>query len=494
MSVHFKYKAQANYEYAPGYVSMGNDGDKGATGKSGNNLYFSNFNLDNSYDIDMALQKIENNYILSDQVKVELKDRSYKVGDIIMSSNGSIYRIKESSAMSLYKNYKFDIEKIGKLRKESYNDISEVKIFDFTGCEFYDQYLNLIRKFNPVTKTPVPNHREHFPINKNANLPSSDTDITEMTGQYISIPGYPSCPPVENDMHQDPRQKYAFNLYGAWIKIIGISSTNITENTEYSLRIDLKNIKYLQGITAPETNPDYIGAPGCAKYRDSLTKKETDASYKTFVPMEFSNISVYTKENYDTNVVLGDMLKEFKINTVSLPKPKIPTRYLSDYSMDLMHPSGNNLKYTLDSSRGYWYMSGKGSRWSWDDDETYKNYPYDYYDSEDILVRIGLRLGKGSYTDINDDIKEETCNEKYNYEDIAAQGLARLLCDVTEERWGSGNRFYSDLAKYGLDRFPKYAIGGALTTSTVFGYKSPQRDGAWDQGWIQTYLDQDSMV
>ena len=63
MATVFKYKTPVNRNYAPGFVKPGLDGYVGNKGRSGNAVYFVDFDLDNSYDIEMALQKIENNFI-----------------------------------------------------------------------------------------------------------------------------------------------------------------------------------------------------------------------------------------------------------------------------------------------------------------------------------------------------------------------------------------------------------------------------------------------
>ncbi len=58
MSVVFKYKHPCSYEYAPGYVNIGVNGEQGKQGSHGNAMFFTDYELNNSYDIELALQKI----------------------------------------------------------------------------------------------------------------------------------------------------------------------------------------------------------------------------------------------------------------------------------------------------------------------------------------------------------------------------------------------------------------------------------------------------
>ena len=75
MATVFKYKTPVNRNYAPGFVKPGLDGSVGNKGRSGNAVYFVDFDLDNSYDIEMALQKIEHNFILSNDSTKKLEGR-----------------------------------------------------------------------------------------------------------------------------------------------------------------------------------------------------------------------------------------------------------------------------------------------------------------------------------------------------------------------------------------------------------------------------------
>ena len=128
MPIVFKYKNPINVSYAPGRTNIGEDGELGSMGKAGNALYFTNLELDNSYNIELTLQKIENNIILSSSnIGNITKIREYKINDLILSNSGKCYKIIQSTSESLFKNYKYDIEYIGQFKtKSSVNAIRAV--------------------------------------------------------------------------------------------------------------------------------------------------------------------------------------------------------------------------------------------------------------------------------------------------------------------------------------------------------------------------------
>ena len=120
MPIIFKYKNPINVSYAPGRTNIGEDGELGSIGKAGNALYFTNLELDNSYNIELTLQKIENNIILSSSnFGNTTKIREYKINDLILSSSGKCYKIIQSTSESLFKNYKYDIEYVGQFKTKS---------------------------------------------------------------------------------------------------------------------------------------------------------------------------------------------------------------------------------------------------------------------------------------------------------------------------------------------------------------------------------------
>ena len=345
MSVVFKYKHPCSYEYAPGYVNIGIDGEQGKQGSSGNAMYFTDFELDNSYDIELALQKIENNYILSNDSVIQLKGRKYKVNDIILSNSGNCYKLVKSSTKSLFKNYKFDIKFLGKIHKSSFNRSSNVVAYDFTDSKIYDMDGKLIREFPSHTYSPVPTNRV------NDNFYTKFFDISKDN---------------ENNMN-----KY-FSLYGAWIKFVVFSDPGDTsyydkENSrlngvKYSLEIQMKNRKTLQGVSGPidsdnsslNENNDPVGV-------------SKDAVFESNIPIEFTNICTCSNEvnpnEYDgtesevdanTQTILSELISQ------DINKPLHLPSYISDYSMDMLHPSGNNIKCTLNHDKSMWFKSGKG--------------------------------------------------------------------------------------------------------------------------------------
>lgn len=133
MSIVFKYKHSLERAYAPGIADSGENGEKGNKGIAGPCIYYVGYDLDNSYSINLALQKIENNLVLSDESSVTLPEgRTYKNNDLIISVSGQCYRLRTSSQRQM----KFEIENIGQIIKNDINDpnpITNVYLVIFNG-------------------------------------------------------------------------------------------------------------------------------------------------------------------------------------------------------------------------------------------------------------------------------------------------------------------------------------------------------------------------
>ena len=154
MATVFKYKTPVSRNYAPGFVKCGLDGSVGNKGRSGNAVYFVDFDLDNSYDIEMALQKIEHNFILANDSIKKLEGREYGVNDLLLSNSGKCYRIIESSQDSVFNNFKYDIEFLGAIKNNTDNNIKHVRIYDVTGLRFYNSRTGkLIKSYDPKQKS-----------------------------------------------------------------------------------------------------------------------------------------------------------------------------------------------------------------------------------------------------------------------------------------------------------------------------------------------------
>lgn len=445
MGYTFRYKEARNFTYAPGFVGTGADGNAGKQGDNGTSLYFSEFDLNNSYDIELALQKIENNYVLSRTGETFLTNRVYKANDILLSENGNFYRIVESSNTSLFKNFKFDIEYMGKIAGNTITNVYQMYMFDITGTHFItnddlpENQFRELRYFNPITRSCVPTNR------------------SEKSATRIESSGDDGFAVLDKITNED------FNLYGSWIKLLGLTLEDYTSlytrktttneygetNTEaglvgekYSFRIDLKNTKYLDGKSLP--NSDYSEKTG------GMNTKDGPVKYDMYVPLEFNDIA--TVQSAKPGWLFSDArMKLFrdiypdedyvvsKTKTSDCAKPI----YLSDYSMDMVHPSGNNIKCTMNNDQTFWYKSGVNAAYA-------KNMHIG-----GIHIPNNLKLGPESYIFYNED----------DPDDVLKRNIT--ICRNTINRFTSGNVFECtddqgddsvDLALT-INKYPTYAVG-----------------------------------
>lgn len=428
----FKYKHPCSYEYAPGYVNIGVDGEPGKRGVYGNAVYFTDFELDNSYNIELALQRIENNYVLSSLHIVQLKNRAYMVNDIILSNGGNCYRLIKSSSKSLFKNYRFDIEFLGKLHKSSFNNAVAVTAYDFTDSEILDADTGeLLRTFPAQTFSAVPTNR---------------VEADFMTTGFYNMS-------FSSDNGRGTTAKY-FALYGIWLKfmVLGDKSDNVyydsTTNTlggvKYTLTIRLKNEKTLQGECGPGDDSGYniYGDPV------GINDGTSQAVLQTYIPMEFANLCVcdsavavdsYPATGIETEIDSNtkQLLSEIIWHDDNCPR-KVPS-YISDYSMDMLHPSGNNIKCTIDETRSMWRNSGKN-----------------HWGTKNYTERFGYR----SYVRDGDLIKEakylESANPEYDYSSEISTTIYDDTRDILRNSADPNTNFDNIVT---VDNFSEYTAG-----------------------------------
>ncbi len=127
MAIVFKYRNKSNLSYAPGFSTPGEDGNEGKQGTSGNTVYFVDYDLDNSYSVQLALQRIENNQILTSVANKSIASRPYKENDLLISKSGKVYKIVLAPVTSA-QNYKYDIQYLGSIRDKAIPSISKVLI------------------------------------------------------------------------------------------------------------------------------------------------------------------------------------------------------------------------------------------------------------------------------------------------------------------------------------------------------------------------------
>lgn len=315
MPIIFKYKNPINLSYAPGIVTSGSDGDTGKSGNTGISLYFSDFEFNNSYDIELGLQKIENNYILSSDNFLKLPDgHAYKENDLILSNTGKCYRIISSNISSTFKNYTYDIECIGYIQKHDSPQVSYIEIENITGtAPNYNSVQNIIGKGH---------------IKDQDGIMRGNWYRITLVGTENSVDHFIS---VDKESVSAEERSLIEKLYKS---LFGIGDETVeTDNSEYyrySLEIKLKNTKsfVLNGYpTEPNSKLNFYKS---LKYSNlDLCKKETVNPDDT---VDTSNSFVSTKEIF-----------------------------ISDNLLDRLHPSDNDIPVEIssfDNSKSMWRNSG----------------------------------------------------------------------------------------------------------------------------------------
>ena len=324
MPIIFKYKNPINVSYAPGRTNIGEDGELGSIGKAGNALYFTNLELDNSYNIELTLQKIENNIILSSSnFGNTTKIREYKINDLILSSSGKCYKIIQSTSESLFKNYKYDIEYVGQFKTKS--SVNAIRV--------------VFKKITDVSAdNPVPN---------NAGLVKDAYEAADYKLRTLSynvkLYGIEYSPDsfyseVVDDSEITPEEKDKRD------KAIESITSGEYVPYRYSIQIRLKNTKqfYNQAspVTAEKLNNTSIGDD---------TENADNMRLSFYKTIEIPNVDLFKDSFYEEG---RDDLKEYCNTTLFT---------VSDSMLDRLHPSKNNVYCTLNNSKDMWYKTGMHS-------------------------------------------------------------------------------------------------------------------------------------
>ena len=324
MPIIFKYKNPINVSYAPGRTNIGEDGELGSIGKAGNALYFTNLELDNSYNIELTLQKIENNIILSSSnFGNTTKIREYKINDLILSSSGKCYKIIQSTSESLFKNYKYDIEYVGQFKTKS--SVNAIRV--------------VFKKITDVSAdNPVPN---------NAGLVKDTYEAADyklrtlsynvkLYGIEYSPDSFYSKDPDGSEIAPEEKDKR--------LKAIESITSGEYVPYRYSIQIRLKNTKQFYNQASPVT---------VEKLNDTSTGHDAENAdnmrlsfYKT---IEIPNVDLFKDSFYEEG---RDDLKEYCNTTLFT---------VSDSMLDRLHPSKNNVYCTLNNSKDMWYKTGMHS-------------------------------------------------------------------------------------------------------------------------------------
>lgn len=333
MPIIFKYKNPINLSYAPGIVIGGEDGDPGKNGKSGTSIFFSDFEFNNSYDTELALQKIENGYVLSSNNFLKLPEgHRYKENDLILSTSGMCYRIISVSEESTFKNYTYDIEYLGHIQHKETPVISYVEFTDITDLNTgRESVQNIVGRGNVITVDDNGVYTNDgvmrgkwYSIKLVGTNNSLDrlitTDISSVSGE-------------ERDMIE----KLYKSLFEAGKDTDNNSSEDSKEYYRYSLEIKLANHKSFN-----------LGANPIDK---------SNAVLNFYKSLKYSNLDLHKGISNYPNEEHSDAEELLKGNLVTPLEV-----YISDNLLDRMRFGGdNNIYFSYDKTKSMSYKSGINS-------------------------------------------------------------------------------------------------------------------------------------
>lgn len=311
-SIAFRFNKPVSFNYAAGPAQAGKDGDTGYQGTAGTAIYFTDYELDNSYSIELALQRIENNYVLSGNSNIIIEGRKYKAGDLIISNKANCYKIIES--VDKNSDFSFDIEFLGKFQTTDTtgsNNVASVYIYDVTETRIYD-YNNtsqLLVEYPYNMKCATANNRRYFNGN---NIGIQTSTAVQSTSDV-------------------------FNLYGRWYKCVVILNDD-SPNCKYTVRLDFPNSKT---YNMNSYNGIYDNMPIDQNLYNSSTKFNKSIEFVD-CGVNFKPLSDPDRKTY--------IFKEIAYKTGEEPMNAIPTCFISDMSMDKIYLSKNNLKCTFNDS------------------------------------------------------------------------------------------------------------------------------------------------
>ena len=326
-STSFKFKKPINWAYAPGLATAGIDGSIGNPGADGNAIYFIDYELDNSYNIELAQQKLENNFTLSGNSLQISEKRKYHSGDIIISNAGNCYRIEKG--VDPY--YTYSIEYIGRLSVPQNFNIN-FKILGLVVIEVEEnntEYRSIYQGF-------VPNNRQ---ILKHAN-----------NTRYIVK--------VTPDMTVNSNNTEVFEQKGIWYKFLVLTDELVSGNIDFTVEVKLKNKK--------SYNLDAVSSLDYSVHNDPVNEP-LHRIFNFNKTLEFPAPAI-TREIFDSST--SEELLSYQGDPY----------FLSDFSMDKVHLFGNDIKMLVCTHEGALYASIDG--------ETSMKRVYS--NSSDILQRHAL--------------------------------------------------------------------------------------------------------
>ena len=308
-SLTFRFKKPINYAYAPGLTKAGIDGGEGNPGADGNAVYFIDYELNNSYIIELTQQKLENNYMLSGESELISDKRGYHTGDIIISNQGNCYRIVKGTDSY----YTYGIEYLGRISGKDTDDIpktvTEVRVYEFRTQDYPSAQMGF-----------MPSNRQFLVRDtENPHVISVDPNYT-----------------VEADVHDLDN---AFMLNGVWYKFVVVTDASFGGDVEFTVELPLKNRKTYQADSV--SNP-----PGGENDVLDPTDQPLYQIMKFNKNMEFKAPSVTEDEEIPVDEIAeyGDV------------KPA----YISDMSLDKMHLFNNDIKSPVFRTEEETYCSRDG--------------------------------------------------------------------------------------------------------------------------------------
>lgn len=312
-SISFRFKKPINWAYAPGLTKAGVDGSTGNQGKDGNAVYFIDYELNNSYNIELAQQKLENNFTLSGNSVQISENRTYHSGDLIISSSGNCYRIEKGNDPY----YTFSIHYIGRI---SYNRTNyENRIKSLVVCLIKDPDNGFDSKYNGF----VPNNRQYL------------EEISGSNGSIYKIK-------YDRNTHITPDDiDSVFCINGVWCKFFVITENPHNTNERYSVEVRFNNKKTYQlnsvsNLSYQNNDPTDLPLSGIFNFNKVMEFSSPNLTKEEFVQLQ--NESVLAVANY------GDSSAYF----------------LSDMSLDKMHLFNNDIKSVVTVQDGKTYVSVDG--------------------------------------------------------------------------------------------------------------------------------------
>ena len=339
MGVVFKYKDSLEYAYAPGIADSGEDGDRGDKGLAGPCIYFVGYDLDNSYSISLALQKIQNNLVLSDEKTAALPgDRVYKNNDIIISVSGQCYRLVEDTGSE----YGFNIEYTGQISKNDVNDPNPILKVLFIALDNNSTYFS-----------------KRYSNSQNACVPPTNYISQNFNSNAYKLDGVWLLPVVYTSETLDLDIKLYSSVYKEY------TSNKLPNETEDSSRIKGTGFeKYLEfsevkasilggGASTVWFNPYYIS-------NMALDKIETNNKiYYTGVSGTYNN-TVHWLTYYQQGVSESKKkTPDSRYDVVFAENPEIPGTYVQvsvQNGVETYVKIPADSSYTGDSSYGIYYI------------------------------------------------------------------------------------------------------------------------------------------